>query len=634
MCGIGGMFLRHGELIALPAIERIMSILGHRGPDGCGFHESPGVALVHTRLSIIDLTGGVQPIYNRDHSLCLVANGEIYNYVELRHELERRGHAFATRSDNEVILHAYAEYGDDCLAHLDGMFAFALWDSRWDRLLLARDRLGIKPLYLSDTGAGVYFASELKALTACQAFTPTVSPTALAQFLNHGFISGNETILEGVEQLLPGHLAVVKRGRITERRCYWSLTEAESPAMSFDQASERFDELIEKVVRQHLRADVPVGLFLSGGVDSSLLTALLSRHLDEPLRTYSVGFPWAPATNELASAKRVAELFGTQHTVLEPDPDTLLRTLPKATWAADGLLNDRAALPTWLLARAAAREVKVIFTGEGADEVFAGYGRYRVPAHKRWLRQLRGRSGWAFRCADKLRRPWARSLLRPELQRLGVDCRAPIRHSWEQCPAQWSDLQRSQFTDLSTWLPDDLLVKLDRMSMAHGVEGRVPFLDHRLVEFGFGLPDELKINRRDGKVFLQRWSERHLPREHLWARKRGFSVPIDPALPDAVLAQLEQAMPDHPAYGEWFNRDGLQQLIARQRAVGRGHGVLWAALQFGLWYERFVSEPENSLHELITGRPVAADFSSAPTFAPADLSAATSSYGKACPART
>lgn len=559
--------------------------LAHRGPDHEGVCLDGSTGLAHTRLSIIDLGGGDQPLYAEDGRLSLIANGEIYNHVELRTELERRGRRFSTHSDCETILHAYAEYGDAFLDRLHGMFAFALHDRARDRLILARDRLGIKPLFLARAGTGWAFASELKALLPITG-KPAVNPRALAQYLQCQFSTGRETLWAGVERLLPGEVVTIEAGGMTRRR-YWTPLEIRPAATGFDEASGRFEDLMHTVMVQHMRADVPFGLFLSGGIDSSLLLALLSRLKGEPIRTFSVGFSDSRRGTELDLAVQLARQYGSRHTVLRPTGEDMLRRLPLSVWAADELMRDFANLPTLMLAEAAGAELKVVFSGEGGDEVFAGYRRYRGQPVQRWLKNLLHPGSGGFRTTGNFL-GLERSVFGAPLREAARQWRRDFIAAWRACPDTWSDLQRMQYVDLTTALPDNLLVKADRMLMAHGVEGRVPFLDHRVVEFGLALPDALKLTRQRSKEFLRRWAERYLPPEHLRAPKRGFTVPMSAWLTGDTLDRLEKTLSASPAIREWFQPRAVHLLAEKQR---RGRGVtknLTALLQFALWHRIFI----------------------------------------------
>ncbi len=596
MCGIAGHFLRSPP--AASAGPLLLEALAHRGPDGAGLHEAGAVLLAHTRLSIIDLNTGAQPLFNEDHSLALVANGEIYNHVELRQELTALGHRFATGSDCEILLHAYEQYGDAFLERVRGMFAFALHDLKADKVLLGRDRLGIKPLFIRSTTDGVWFASELKALYRVLG-RPEINPVALARVMQSAFAAGKETLAAGYERVLPGELVWIGPAGIEKRSRYWTPCLPDLP-VGLEAALDAFDELMAQVMLEHSRADVPFGLFLSGGVDSSTLLALLAHHQDAPLQTFSVGFPDSSVHDELDAAASIARRFDAQHTALRLTEDDLLKQLPLSVWAADELMGDYANLPVLALAEQAGKQLKVVFSGEGGDEVFAGYGRYRSPAALRWLRSMVAPGSGGFRTRGML--AGLPKLCGPELMQALSAWRQPFVDAWADAPRQDQSLARMQWVDMATWLPDDLLVKADRMLMAWALEGRVPFLDHRVIEFGLALPERWKIHRRTGKVFLRRWAERRLPAEHLWSRKKGFTVPVRDWMHGPLLDVLEQRLPANPAVRTWFSATGLKALFERQHRTGAHAGVLWQLFQLALWHRMFVEgdgqRPDPQLHPL------------------------------------
>lgn len=583
MCGIAGLSLQN-TTPDRDILEKMGRCLGHRGPDDSGSYIKDTTGLAHTRLSIIDLAGGHQPLFAHDDSLVLVANGEIYNYIELRARLEVQGHHFKTHSDCEVILHAYAESGLDFLENIYGMFAFALYDCKEKRLILARDRLGIKPLFLAHHADGIAFGSEIKALLPSFANTPEINPAGLIQYLQNQFCSGRNTILKDVERILPGEAVCIESGRVTRRWQYWTALDVSPREVELGQALDEFEELVETVMRQHMRSDVPFGLFLSGGVDSSIVLALLSRYKSEPVRTFSVGFPDTDAGSELPVAQMLANHFGSRHTFYTPDRDTMFSRLPLSIWAADDLMRDNANLPTLMLAQEASPELKVIFSGEGGDEAFAGYGRYRMPGIERWANNLLSPGSGGFRPRGTFRSRWPQRIFGDALLSSLDTAREPFIHAWQQTPRSWSDLQRMQYTDIVTALPDNLLVKADRMLMTWGIEGRVPFVDHRIVEFGLALPNRLKIKGSLGKLFLRQWAERHLPPEHLWTRKKGFIVPVAEWLQGDILARLNTTLADNPVIKNWFKPAGIRKLIQQQDKSGNVSRPLWAIAQFAIWH--------------------------------------------------
>lgn len=587
MCGIAGMIWSDGGPVDEAGLHRAASSLSHRGPDGQGFYRAPGLGLAHTRLSIIDLETGAQPLHDEAEDLWLVANGEIYNYIELRQELEAAGSRFLTHSDCEVILHAYARYGLDFLDHIFGMFAFALYDRRQDRIILARDRLGIKPLFVLHTSKGHVFTSELKTLFGLAGYSPEISVQGLLQFLQSNFSSGRTTILKDVERVLPGEMLLIERGRL-DRRKYWDINGVRAEKWSYPEAAERFDGLMDQVIREHMRSDVPFGIFLSGGIDSATILARLRRFADGPLSSYSVGFASGDVHNELEAAARVARLMGTRHHALELGMSELLNRVPQMLWAADELMGDYACLPVSILAEEAGKDLKVVFSGEGGDEVFAGYARYRLPRLKRWMKSIESPGCGGFRPGPIFKGPWRRRLFGTALNEAAAQWNAPFRDAWAGTRSGVPDLQRMQTVDIETWLPDDLLVKADRMLMAWGLEGRVPYLDHRVVEFGLSLPEGLKMKGRTGKYFLRRWAEKDLPEDHLRMPKSGFTVPLGDLLSPDILNRLADALPRHEGIRQWFSEEGVQALVSRQLRKGDVTQMVWRMFCFAVWHSMFM----------------------------------------------
>ena len=585
MCGIAGIVSKR-EAVDREVVLAMGAALTHRGPDDTGSYFHGRVGFVQTRLSIIDLDTGQQPLFNAARTLVLVANGEIYNHVELRAQLERCGHQFQTHSDCEVILHAYAEFGDEFLSHLVGMFAFALYDVQRDKVLLARDRLGIKPLFARVMDDAVAFGSEVKPLLWPLGQAPALDPTALVRFLQCNFASGSQTAVHGVERVAAGEAMWIGDGRVEKRWRYW----AAEPSVSTTPENQLFDEfsaLMDTVVAEHLRSDVPIGLFLSSGVDSSLLLALMTKAGVPALDCYTVGFAGTSVTDELPAAQALAGSLGANHHAIETSGEDMLARLPLALWCADELMGDYANLPTLMLAERAGQDLKVVFTGEGGDEGFAGYGRYRTSWMKRLRTRLQGRRREGFRSGVAFNDRSIDTVFTDELRAVAGKWDAPFESAWSR-GSNTSALSRRQLVDIETWLPDDLLVKADRMLMGFGVEGRVPFLDHRVVEFGLSLPPALKVQGRTGKVFLKRWAERLLPADVLNARKKGFTVPVKDWLSGDFLDALERRLPEHPGLARWCKPDGVRNVIRAHRANGGRAQQLWGLLQLALWHAVFV----------------------------------------------
>jgi asparagine synthase (glutamine-hydrolysing) len=571
MCGIAGIMTVAGEPPAA-ALHAMAAALAHRGPDGTGHYRAGNVGMVQTRLAIIDLVTGDQPLYEPGGA-ALMANGEIYNYIELRAELG--GVGFASASDCEPPLHLYRRHGLDFTERLRGMYAIALHDPAAGRLVLARDPFGIKPLYYAETQAGFAFASEPQALIAGGLAPAQLVRQVRNELLQLQFTTGRETIFAGIQRVLPGETVVVAGGRVVERRRREALGGGAPLPREELPALREFDRIFADSVLLHQRSDVPYGMFLSGGIDSSAVLAMMARLNERPVKAFTVGFTTGRVADERAEARAVAQSLGAEHVEVEFREADFWRLLPEIARAMDDPAADYAVLPTYKLASAArGAGLKVILSGEGGDELFAGYGRYRSVMRPWWVggKLLRGRGTF-----DRL------GLLRGDLAgwRDGVAA-AELRSA----AAGRTPLQVAQATDCADWLPNDLLTKLDRCLMAHGVEGRTPFLDPRVADFAFGLPDELKLRRGIGKWLLRRWLAEHVPAAEPMARKRGFTVPV----------------------GDWIARRGAQlgPLVARQagvreiclpdrvtalfrEAAGRHTGfAAWTLLFYALWHRQHI----------------------------------------------
>ena len=594
MCGIVG-FAASGQL-RVDRLPLAMAALQHRGPDGHGESIEGQVALGHTRLSIIDLEGGAQPLRSPCGRYVLIANGEIYNHVELRQELLALGAQFLTRSDCEVILQGYALWGRNVLHRIEGMYAFALQDIQQGEVLLARDPLGMKPLYWTESADGVRFASELKALQALLHSTPDLNPLAIRQYIEAQHPLSDNTPFKGIKRVLAGEAVLIREGRCIEQWRHWRPEQIE--AISDSDPVSALDDLMETVFTQHQRSDVPIGLFLSGGVDSTILLGLMRRYGMQDIHTFSLGFPDSSVGDELDVATSLATHFGTHHRVITPGADDMLSRLPQVVWAADDLMRDPASLPTLLLAEEASQSMKVVFSGEGGDESFAGYGRYRTGAVERLFKSIAFPGTGGFRSRGDLRGSAARQLLGDKLMRVGRAWRGDLIESWQSYPAAWTPLQKMQALDLQHALPDNLLVKADRMLMAHGVEGRMPFVDRRLVSWGLAAADALKCDRREGKKILKNWASGFMPVEHFAAKKRGFYVPVNDWWRGDRLEALGRVLTGNEAIREWFKPAGVEALLAEQRRSQRAGRQLMTLLQFALWHRFFVESVTPALPEV------------------------------------
>jgi asparagine synthase (glutamine-hydrolysing) len=618
MCGIAGLFHPDIPKPVDPARVRAMTdVLAHRGPDGSGVWTAPGIGLGHRRLSIIDLGGGAQPMLTEDGRVAITFNGEVYNFREVREELEWRGHAFRTHSDTEVILAAWREWGVACVTRLHGMFAFALYDADADALFLARDRLGVKPLLYAELSDGaVIFASELKGLLAHPMLRRAPSPQAVEDYLAFGYVPDDASIVAGVRKLPAGTTLLIRRGHpLPQPSPYWDVDFGSPTSERTSVLEEQLVGHMREAVRSRMVADVPLGAFLSGGVDSSSVVALMAEESRTAVETCSIGFD-EPDLDETRYAAQVAERFATNHrtrTVASDDFD-LIDTLVEAF---DEPFADASALATYRVSELAREKVKVSLSGDGADEIFAGYRRYRLfmgeerakglfpAAARRWLgtlgdhypkldwapQFLRAKttlqalgqpSGLAYASAVGVTPPALRQRLyrdgfRRDLQ--GHEAEERYARVMRNAPAA-DPLSRAQYADLKIWLPGDILTKVDRTSMAVSLEAREPLLDHRLVEFAAKLPPRLRLRGGQGKWLMKKAMERYLPRDILHRRKMGFVTPIS-AWFRGPLADRAAAVAHGSALADmgWFDESAIARLAAEHRSGRAEHGrLLWQLL--------------------------------------------------------
>ena len=603
MCAITGIVGPEiGASIDTDLLARMNDSQSHRGPDQHGVHVEPGVGLAHRRLSIIDLSGGVQPLFNEDHSVVVVYNGEIYNFQALAVELKARGHRFRTHSDTEVIVHAWEEWGSACVERFRGMFAFAIWDRNRRTLFLARDRLGIKPLHYAWLADGsLIFASELKALLLHPALGRDIEPEAVEDYFAFGYVPEPRTILKGVRKLAAGHHLTIRRDAPRpEPVQYWDVPFAEAPIRDAKQTGAELIERLQEAVRIRLIAEVPLGAFLSGGVDSSAVVAMMARVMGDsgPVNTCSISFG-DPAFNESRYAEQVAQRYGTVHRTEQLDVEQF-GLLDRLAGLYDEPYADSSALPTYLVCELARRQVTVALSGDGGDENLAGYKRYRWQADEDRLRRLLplaarralfgplGRAYPALTGAPRFLRAKAtfQSLGRDSVegyfdiisvmdddmrQRLfsdafkrelqGYGAVEVMRRHAANSPTD-HPLSLLQYLDMKTYLIDDILTKVDRASMAHALEVRVPFLDHELVEWISSLPPELKLSGGEGKHLLKRALEPHLPRDLLYRPKMGFAVPLASWFRGPLRERVRDALLGPTlADSGLFRRDSLTQLL-------------------------------------------------------------------------
>jgi asparagine synthase (glutamine-hydrolysing) len=618
VCGIAG-YTKLDHPVEPGRIREILGLIRHRGPDSLGFHESDVVALGNTRLSIIDLEHGDQPMFSDDGGTVVVQNGEIYNHGELRLELERRGHGFRTRSDTEVILHAFLEWDTECFSRLRGMFAIALWDERRQRLVLARDRMGIKPLYIFHRGRDLYFGSEVKTILHHPEMGRRLDRNGLGYYLSLNYVPAPHTLVEGVEKLLPGEWLEWDNGSL-RREMYWNLRFEPAPKITLEDAKAELDRLLRLSLREHLIADVPVGVWASGGIDSS--TVLHYAALEAPkLNTFSISFR-GHSHDESEYFRTVAAHYGTRHNEFDLNPEqNLTETIEQLSYYSDEPSADAGALPVWYLSQMTRRHVKVALSGEGADELFGGYLTYRadalaVQARKwpAWTRRLALAAARLLPVSDekigldyKARRFLEGTLLAPHdahfywngsfdettKRALYEAPRYPRpRELVNTLPTEafrCGDLNKFLWVDQKYYLPDDILYKCDRMSMAHSLEIRPPFLDHRIVEFAARLPEQFKVRGPVLKFILRELMRDKLPPVVLTRPKEGFDIPAHRWFRGPLRPMAEEVLsPENVRATGLFRSEAVERIKSDhfRRRANCGY-QLWGLLTLFLWMRRW-----------------------------------------------
>lgn len=623
MCGICGVFNFRGEAVDRDLVERMASAIAHRGPDGDGFHVNGPIGLGHRRLSIIDLEGGAQPITNEDDSLYIIFNGEIYNFVELREELENCGHRFKTRSDTEVILHGYEEWGLDCVCRFNGIFAFALWDQNRKRLFLARDHLGVKPLYHTRAGNRMLFSSEIKALLVDADCPRAVNLPALGQLFTLRYVPSPNTLFEGIHKLPPGHRMVVdSAGTRVER--YWTSKPQIRTDIREGELVEQYQGLVEDAVRLQMRSDVPVGLFLSSGVDSGALLALMSKQSNGPVRTFTIGFEDGEKSNETRDARDMAARFGADHEEMIVSASDYQKYYDRYIWDLEEPVGNETAAAFYFVSLITSRKVKVALTGQGADEPWAGYHRYlgvklsriysRLPRFftdgvlrpmiestsknerlQRGVAALSERdvlsrlvkiySFYSSAMKQRLFLPWVKEHISPN----GLEARQALSRLHADV-AHLDPLTQILYMDTRSNLPDDLLMVGDKTAMANSLEARVPYLDHRLVEFIETLPPSLKLRGFTGKYLHKKALQKWLPSEVVYRKKKGFANPIDQWLRDRMRFYVnESLLSERSAVGRYFDREYIRQLVTQHESHRQNYlRHVYLLISFEMWHQRFM----------------------------------------------
>ena len=623
MCGIAGIVSAEpGDRIDAATIHRMCVAIIHRGPDDEGLFVKDGTGLGMRRLSIIDVAGGHQPVFNEDRTVWVVFNGEIYNFPELRAGLLQRGHHFSTHTDTEVIVHLYEELGADCVNQLRGMFAFALYDERRRKLLMARDRLGKKPLHYARQGQRLLFGSEIKSILAVAPELACVDNEALLQYMYFGYVPDPLTAFTTIQKLPPGHLLEFESGQIAARQ-YWDLPQyASHSPKSEEECLEEMEQRLAEAVRIRLISDVPLGALLSGGTDSSTVVALMARASSKPVKTFAIRFR-DQDFNEAPYARMVAEKFATDHHELTVDPD-ILQTVEKLTSSLEEPFGDSSMLPTYYVSQMARQHVTVALSGDGGDEIFAGYERYGIHLRRQvfgripnWMRRvyrerlypllpgnLRGKKysyhvslPWRERYVDAMAlvpaferdMPLLSNEFRAVMRRCGDPAEVMYRY-FDQAPAR-DPISKILYLDTKTYMVGDILTKVDRMSMATSLEVRVPILDHKFVEWATGLPLEWKIRGAKQKYILRKLAERlGVPREALYRPKQGFALPLVHWLKHELRELVMTVLLDSRTLQRgYFEPRAIRQILDEHFRGRRNHsGQIWRLLMFELWHRNYL----------------------------------------------
>ena len=639
MCGICGVYnVQSGAPVLRETIERMVHPISHRGPDDSGVYLSDNTGLGFARLSIIDLSGGHQPMSNEVGSIWLVFNGEIWNYQALRQILLEKGHRFSTSSDSETVVHAYEEYGVDCVEHLHGMFSFVIWDAPRKRLLLARDRVGKKPLYYTRVDGDLLFASEIKSLLFDPRVKRQVDLQALADFLSVRYVPGPATLFANIYKVQPGHWLLCENDTLREQ-CYWDFTFDQSEHPGLEASIQGIRQHIERAVEERMMADVPVGALLSGGVDSSIIVGAMSQLTALPVKTFAVGFD-VPGYSELPYARLVSQHFGTEHHELVVQCSDLPKYWPLLTWHRDEPVSEPSDLGVYLISRLARQHVKVVLSGEGGDELFAGYPKYAVDWLARYYRllPLSMRDGVITPLLDYL--PYsmrkvklaAHTLSQPAPQRwmawfgifngqlkndilsentkasVDLDASRTFRRWLERNP-QPDNLSSMLYLDTKIWLPDNLLMKGDKMSMAASLEARMPLLDYKLIEYAASIPSSLKVKPFKTKYLLKRAYADFLPSPILTRKKMGFNVPTGTWFRGGQRGLITQLLASERARSRGYLDEACVARLLHDHLAGRTNyqAQLFTLASLELWFRIFIDStclqcPQSSLEELLEER--------------------------------
>ncbi|MCA9469045.1 MAG: asparagine synthase (glutamine-hydrolyzing) [Nitrospira sp.] len=620
MCAICGV-VRIGA--GAPVEERLLvqmrDSMIHRGPDSAGLFLNKYIGLGHRRLKIIDLEAGAQPMFNEDGTIVVVYNGEIYNFLELREDLLSKGHCFQTRCDTEVIVHAYEEYGIHCPRWFNGMFAFALYDTRKNSLFLARDRVGIKPLYYYMDQHQFLFASEIRAILNVLDHRPSVNISVLDFYVSLGYVPGEKTLFQGIQKLLPGYTLLFQKGQVALSQ-YWDLNDAPPLDVPFEKAKEQYEELLRESVRLRLMSDVSLGAFLSGGIDSSAVVAHMSQFMTEPVKTFSVGYPDAMGANELPYAKLIADKFHTEHHEYILESEEFFASLDLLLEYTEEPIVESAAIALFHLSRLAKEHVTVVLSGEGSDEILAGYPLYPIMGLIDRIHRVFGYvPSWLLDSMSTIIKKnekytkywdWMGQSLVKRYRGISNDVTVSIKqemyqHSFVSCLSdeadllfenlfgalpQGSSLKKMSYVDIKTWLPDDLLLKADKMTMANSLELRVPFLDYRLLEFSMSLSDEWRLRGWEGKFILKKIMEKVLPHEIVYRKKKGFPVPVAKWFRGSLYHQVRDILLDNKSLSRKYFRESYVDRVLASHRQGKEDlsRRIFSLLTLEMWHKKYI----------------------------------------------
>lgn len=619
MCGICGIyFFSTSKRVEEVDVTKMTSAMVHRGPEAEGVFCQNNIGLGHRRLKIIDLEGGIQPMFNDDKSIVVSFNGEIYNFKEIRQKLENKGHKFKTHSDTEVIVRAYQEYGIDCVEYFRGMFGIAIYDKNTNQVFIIRDRLGIKPIYYTVDDEKIVFASEIKPILSVLGSKPDVHIPSIDFYMSVGYVPGEQTLFSKIKKLLPGHYLQID-GKDINSKEYWNLDlNKELYTGSFENAIEEFDELAKESVKLRMLSDVPLGAFLSGGLDSSAIVSYMSEKSDQPVKTFSVGYKNEPEASELVYAKQVADYFKTEHTEYILEPLDFFNSLDILLKYSEEPIVESAAIALYQLSMKAKEDVTVILSGEGGDEILAGYPLHQIMPKinkiQQWARWLpvRNRFFNSLMNSEKNKKYWSwiNQPINQRYQSISNDVTFNIKQDMYASPAfldyhqrtseyfetlfdkynHRSDLSRMTYSDIKSWLPDDLLVKADKMTMAASLELRVPFLDHKLVEFSSQLPDHFKIKNKQGKYLLKSAMEKRLPHNIIYRKKKGFPVPISNWFRTHLYDQVRDILMDSKTLSRgYFSEEYIDNTLLKHKAGSEDLSRrIFSLVNLELWHRMYI----------------------------------------------